>query len=79
MEHHDHPHQTHVKFTGSGYRAHCWTRGCRFVGQHHTLMRDMAMGRTMAAAAHKAQTLATDDARRHVSDEKRKTLRRSGR
>jgi hypothetical protein len=64
------PHYTHVKFTGTGYRAYCGTHGCRFMGQNHQLFKHM--GRGQAAALRHSQMLAEEDARRHRLDEERK-------
>jgi hypothetical protein len=65
-------HQTIVKFTGSGHRAHCIERGCLFIGQNYSMIRYMAMGHTQASAWYKTKTLADGDATRHRADERRK-------
>lgn len=67
-----HEHQTLVKFTGSGHRAHCITRGCRFVGVNHSMIRYLAQGHSQATAWQRTKALAEDDARRHQADERRK-------
>lgn len=73
-------HQTIVKFTGSGHRAHCIERGCRFIGQNHSMIRYMAMGYAQALAWHKTKAEAEQDASRHRADERRKAIQpeRSG-
>lgn len=67
------PHYTHVKFTGTGYRAHCGTPGCRFMGQNHQLFKYLDRGQP--AALRKTQMLAEEDARRHRQDVAREERR----
>jgi hypothetical protein len=71
-------HSTHVKFTGTGYRASCATPDCRWYGQHFQLFRYLGTG-SQARALARAQALADDDARRHRATEaerERKEVRR---
>jgi hypothetical protein len=63
-------HATFVKFTGSGYRAHCMTHGCRFIGQNHQVFKHLGYGQ--AGALRKAQMLAEYDASQHRDQERRR-------
>jgi hypothetical protein len=64
-----HDHQTVVKFTGSGYQAHCTTPGCHFIGRNYQLFKYQRYGRV--GAVHRAEMLAQNDARRHRTEERR--------
>lgn len=72
-------HQTIVKFTGSGHRAHCMSPGCRFIGQNHSMIRLIATGRDQATAWQVTKTAAESDARAHVNDARRDALRKGRR
>jgi hypothetical protein len=65
-------HRTFVKFTGSGYRAHCGTPGCLWIGTHHRIFKYMGYGQ--ALALRKCETLARNDADRHKADQRRKAV-----
>lgn len=66
-------HYVYVKFTGSGYRAVCSTRGCLWTSPQYQIFKYMGYGQ--AGALRKAQTLAEQDARDHRDDERRKAQR----